>query len=99
LGVEINITVYKQKATQTDKARRVLDMHGNDMRKKYATEGSAIGYKIKDGKYTDTIALIFYVKKKKSKEELLSQGIIPIPKEIDGVPTDVVVMSKGFQPR
>jgi hypothetical protein len=99
LGVEINITVHKQKGTQTDKARKVLDMHGNDMRKKYATEGSAIGYKIKDGKYTDTIALIFYVKKKKSKEELLSQGIMPIPKEIDGVPTDVVVMSKGFQPR
>jgi endonuclease G len=91
--------VYKEKATQTERARRLLNMHGNDMRKKYTTDGTAIGYKIKDGKYTDTIALIFYVKKKKSKEELLSEGITPIPKEIDGIPTDVVVISKGFQPR
>ena len=74
-------------------------MHGHDIRKKYAAEGSAVGYKIKDGKYTDTVALIFYVKKKKSKEELLSQGISLIPEKIEGVPTDIVVISKGFQPR
>jgi endonuclease G, mitochondrial len=91
--------MYKQKASQTDKARRLLNTHSYDMRKKYAIEGSAVGYKVKDGKYTDTVALIFYVKEKKSKEELLSHGITPIPKEIDGVPTDVVVISKGFQPR
>ena len=75
-------------------------MHDDEIRKKYAVEGSAVGYKIKDGKYTDTVALIFYVKKKKkSKEELLSEGISPIPDKMDGIPTDVVVMSKGFQPR
>jgi hypothetical protein len=96
---EIHITMSKQKAAQTDKARKILGSHGDDMKKKYAIEGSAVGYKVKDGKYTDTVALIFYVKEKKSKEELLSHGITPIPKEIDGVPTDVVVISKGFQPR
>jgi endonuclease G len=93
------LRMSKQKATQIDQAKRYLKMHGDEIRKKYAVEGSAVGYKIKDGKYTDTVALIFYVKKKKSNEELLSQGISPIPEKIDGIPTDIVVMSKGFQPR
>lgn len=89
----------KQKASEIDHAKRFLKMHDDEIRKKYAVEGSAIGYKIKDGKYTDTVALIFYVKKKKSKEELLSEGISPIPEKMDGIPIDVVVMSKGFRPR
>ena len=89
----------QQKATQIDQAKRFLKMHDDEIRKKFAVEGSAIGYKIKDGKYTDTVALIFYVKKKKTKEELLAEGISPIPDKMDGIPTDVVVMSKGFQPR
>jgi hypothetical protein len=88
-----------QKATQIDKAKRYLNMHGDDLRKKYATDGSAVGYKLKNGKYIDTVALIFYVKKKKNKQELSSQGITPIPEKMDGIPTDVVVISKGFQPR
>jgi hypothetical protein len=88
-----------QKATEIDQAKRFLKMHDDEIRKKYAVEGSAVGYKIKDGKYTDTVALIFYVKKKKSKEELLSEGISEIPDKMDGMPTDVVVVSKGFQPR
>jgi hypothetical protein len=89
----------KQKTTEIDQAKRYLRMHDDEIRKKYAVEGSAVGYKIKDGRYTDTVALIFYVKKKKSKEELLSEGISPIPEKMDGIPTDVVVVSKGFQPR
>jgi hypothetical protein len=89
----------KQKTTEIDHAKRYLKMHDDKIRKKFAVEGSAVGYKVKDGKYTDTVALIFYVKKKKSKEELLSEGISPIPEKMDGIHTDVVVMSKGFQPR
>lgn len=89
----------KQRATQIDHAKRYLKIHDDEIMKKFALEGSAVGYKIKDGKYTDTVALIFYVKKKKSKEELLSEGISPIPEKMDGIPTDVVVISKGFQPR
>ena len=93
------LRMSKQKATQIDQAKRYLKMHDDEISKKYAVEGSAVGYKIKDGKYTDTVALVFYVKKKRSKEELLSEGISPIPDKMDGIPTDVVVMSKGFQPR
>jgi hypothetical protein len=90
--------VSREKTAETEKARRFLDMHGDDMRRKYGIEGSAVGYKIKNGKYTDRIALIFYVKKKKSKEELLSECLSPIPREIDGITTDVVI-SRGFKPR
>ena len=87
------------RATAIDKVRKFLNRHGDDLRKKYVTEGIAIGYKVKDGKYTDTIALIFYVKEKKHIEDLLSEGILPIPNEIVGIPTDVVARPKEIRPR
>jgi hypothetical protein len=89
----------KQQVTQIDRAKKVLNTYEDEFKKKYATEGSAIGYKVKDRKYTDTISLIFYVRKKKSKKELSSEGIQEIPKEIDGIPTDVVARPAGIQPR
>jgi hypothetical protein len=82
-----------------DKAKSILATKGNELNHKYAAEGFAVGYKIKNGKYSDTVALIFYVKKKKNTEELLAKGISPIPKKIEGVPTDVIVISKGFRSR
>jgi hypothetical protein len=89
--------VSNPRATEI-KAKRLLNLHRDDMKEKYGIEGSAVGYKTENGKFTDRIALIFYVKEKKSEQELSSQGISSIPREIEGIPTDVVV-SKGFKPR
>jgi hypothetical protein len=89
----------KHEAKEFDQAKRRLKVHDHEISKKYAIEDYAVGYKIKDGKYTDTVALIFYVKKKKSKEELLAEGIDLIPEKIDGIPTDTVARPKGFMPK
>jgi hypothetical protein len=42
-----------------------LNTHGDDIGRKYGNEGFVVGYKIKNGRYVDRIALIFYVKKEK----------------------------------
>lgn len=81
------------------KARNYLDLHKNSLNRKYKVDGTAVGYKTKDGKYTDRVALIFYVKKKKSESELAAENITPVPKRINGIDTDVVVMAKGFRLR
>jgi len=47
--------------------------------------GVDVGQKIVDGKKTDVIAIIVYVEKKRDVPEEFA-----IPKEIQGVPTDVV---------
>jgi hypothetical protein len=82
-----------------DKARKYLNVHGDDLRKKFNANGVAVGYKNKGGKYTGTIALIFYVNKKKNARDLLAEGILSVPAEVDGIPTDIVTRSKDIRPR
>ena len=36
-------------------------------------EQTGIGYKIQNGKLTDTVAILFYVRKKKNRDELVLQ--------------------------
>jgi endonuclease G len=81
-----------------DKIRKYLYMHGDDLRKKFNANGIAAGYKIKGGKYTGTIALVFYVNKKKNTRDLLAEGTLPVPSEVDGIPTDVVARPKEIRP-
>ena len=50
----------------------------------------SIGYKYKDGVRTEQIAVILGVQKKLSPADLASQGIEPIPAEVEGAPTDVI---------
>lgn len=81
------------------KAKKILLLHGNDLEHKYGASGSSIGYKIKDGKITDDVALIFYVKNKKNDKQLKDEGISSVPTKINGIPTDVVVFKKGLKPK
>ena len=81
------------------KAKDVLATQRDELKKKYSVDNTGIGYKIRNGKLSDTIAILFYVKRKKTKEELMSEGITPIPAEIEGIPTDVIAIPKGFRPR
>ena len=81
------------------KAKDVLATHRDELKKKYSVDNTGIGYKIQNGKLSNTIAILFYVKRKKSKEELMYEGIPAIPAEIEGVPTDIIAIPKGFRPR
>lgn len=87
------------KKEYVNRAKDVLDRHREEIKETYLADGTAVGYKIINGRLTDKIALVFYVRKKKSKTELISEGITPIPVEIDGFPTDVVEIPEGFKPR
>jgi hypothetical protein len=81
------------------KAKDIIDKRATMLKQEYLADGVGIGYKIEDGKHTNKVALQFYVKKKKSKKELLTEGIKPIPEEIEGINTDVVEVKGGFKPR
>lgn len=88
--------------TQQDKinkAKNILNKHGDDMKQKYSAHSVAAGYRIEKGKMTDKIALLFYVEKKKNKDELSSEGIMFIPEEIDGIETQVIEVPGGFRAR
>jgi hypothetical protein len=79
-------------------AKDVLNKYKKDFNA-YSIQGSGVGFRRRDGKLTNEIALIFYVKNKKNEEELKKEGIKIIPKEIEGVPTDVVEVPGGFVAR
>jgi hypothetical protein len=58
-----------------DKAKDILNRHRVELKKEYLVEQTGIGYKIQNGKLTDTVAILFYVKKKKNKENLSCSDI------------------------
>ena len=74
---------------QMENAKKILDKHGEEIKTRWPNSGTGIGYKIKKGKITDEVAIIFYVKKKKSEEDLSAQGEKPIPEQFYSIPTDV----------
>lgn len=84
---------------EVSKAEQVLRRHRSEIRNRYSINQMGVGYKTAGGRITNKVALVFYVDKKKSKSELASQGIEPVPKEIEGIPTDIVEVRGGFKPR
>lgn len=72
------------------RAKNVLRKYSDEIKKFSHGRKPGIGFKFENGKMTDKVAFIFYVEKKKSKEEILSEGGVPIPETIRGIPTDVI---------
>jgi len=62
--------------------RRKLKQHSHKLLKMYRAEAIGIGYKHVSGKRTEEIAIIFFVKKKLSKDELKSRYTISTSKAI-----------------
>ena len=75
-----------------EKAREVKKRHEAELMKKSGVVGVAIGYKYIDGEKTDQLCIVCYVAKKSAEANLKTEDIIP--KEIDGVPIDVVESGK-----
>lgn len=69
-------------------AREVKKKHEAELMKKSGVVGVAIGYKHIEGRKTDQLCIVCYVIEKISEADLKPEDIIP--KEIDGVPIDVV---------
>jgi hypothetical protein len=91
----IVILMSNQKDEMISRAKEVLNRHKGDFQK-YNIISSSIGYKNRNNEEEKEIAIIFSVKKKKAEHELLSEGIEPIPSQIEGVPTKVKEMPKGY---
>ncbi len=66
----------------------VKEKYEQELMNKAGVVGCSIGYKQIGGKKTDKLSIVCYVKKKKKEEDLKVKDIIP--REIEGVPTDVV---------
>lgn len=74
--------------------RKTKEKHEAELMKKSGVTGCAIGYKQVEGLQTDELCLVCFVKQKLPEEKLNKKDIIP--KEIQGIPTDVVE-SGSFQ--
>ena len=81
------------------KAKKILAKYRDEIMQKYSVKQTGVGYKIKGGRLTDKVAIIFYVDKKMNDNELAKRGVERIPKRIERIPTDVVEITGGFKPR
>ncbi|MFX1260008.1 MAG: hypothetical protein ACFFAN_19335 [Promethearchaeota archaeon] len=71
-----------------EEVKKVKERYEAELMKKSGVVGCAIGYKHLNGKKTNKLCIVCYVKKKKSEKKLKKQDIIP--KKVEGIPTDVV---------
>lgn len=71
-----------------EEVRKVKERHERNLLKKPGVVGCAIGYRYIDGKKTDELCIICYVKEKKPEDKLRKQEIIP--KKIEGISIDVI---------
>jgi hypothetical protein len=79
--------------------QKVMHAHKSDLLIRNKVRRMGIGYKIKDGKITDEVGILVFVRWKPSIQMLLDQKIEPVPKEIEGYKTDVINVPLGFTPQ
>jgi len=82
----------KGKEYQYEKIKRVKDKYEGLLMAKDGVVGCSVGYKKVQGKKTNTLAIVCLVQKKKLKKLLSGKELIP--REIEGVPVDVVEVGK-----
>ena len=80
-------------------ALKVIQKHRDTFINEHKVRRTGVGFKISDGKFTDTVGITIFVRHKPSIEDLKQQNILPVPSKIDGIPTDVVCIPYGFMPR
>ena len=82
---------------ETQAIAKIIEKHRSELVSHYRIRQTAVGYKIKNGKLTDDVGIIAFVSKKQDESKLRSLQIKPVPKEIEGVVTDV--QTTRFFPR
>ena len=95
---DIDIFMESISKEEVENVKKILQRHKDEI-KKYEIQGTGIGFKTKNGERTNKLAIIIYVKKKKNIDELNKEKTSMIPKEIEGIPTDIVEVPEGFKPR
>lgn len=77
------------KSRDAKKIAALIKNHRSEFITRYRVRQTAVGYKIKNGKITDNVGIVVYVTKKQSESKLRSLQVEPIPKQIEGIITDV----------
>ena len=89
-----NMSMRKELA----KLRKILDNKTkHELMRKHNAHAIGIGYKYVNGKRTDQVAIVFFVHRKRSIEELKRLKVEIIPKELFGFKTDVREIREGFK--
>lgn len=78
---------------------KVLHKHKTDLILRNKVRRTGVGFKIKDGKVTEDVGIIIFVRNKPSVQALLEDRTEPVPKEIEGYKTDIINIPLGFTPR
>lgn len=78
------------------KAKNLVKTQKNVIMKKYNINNIGVGFKTENGKITEKIAIIFHVNKNDKKS---MAKIKDLPEDIEGIPTDVVIMEENFEIR
>jgi hypothetical protein len=84
---------------ETQEIVKVIQKHRLELVSRNKVRRTGVGFKIKDGKITDEVAIIIFVRAKPSIQALAEQQIEPVPKEIEGYKTDIINVPLGFVPR
>jgi hypothetical protein len=84
---------------ETESLRSELENVRDELMKRHQALGVGIGYKYKNGKRTNQIAIIFYVYRKRPLKQLQKLKIEPVPEKLFDYPTDVREVPEGFKIR
>jgi hypothetical protein len=74
--------------THYEKVKRVKEKYEDFLMSKEGVVGCSIGYKVVRGERTRELSIVCLVKEKKPEESLSKKDLVP--REIEGVPVDVV---------
>jgi hypothetical protein len=78
---------------ETQSIAKIIGKHRDELIKSYRVRRSAVGYKIKNGRLSNDIGIIIFVTKKLDESKLRSLKVEPVPKNIEGIVTDVQAIS------
>lgn len=81
-----------KKEPEYQRIRKVKEKHESFLMSIEGVVGCSIGYKEIQGKKTSMLAIVCFVKKKKPRGLLSGEELIP--REIEGVPVDIVEVGK-----
>jgi hypothetical protein len=78
---------------ETKNIAKIIMKNRSKLVSSHRVRRTAVGYKIRNGELTNEVGIIIFVTKKQDEDKLRSLQVEPVPKEIEGVCTDVQEIS------
>lgn len=100
LYVVQNISLnMSDESNQVRDIAKVIEKYRPQLLSEHACKQTAVGYKIKNGKMTDTLGIVIFVRSKPSVQQLIQNNIRPVPHKFEDISTDIIEIPTGFRPR